>query len=214
MTRIFLCALCASAFHCLCALGSSATLRAVMLQLQVLAGQGRLLAGRDRRPRRHEHAPRDAGVRKSPRSAPMPATRRSCRSSRARTRRPGGRGHTRSAPEDAAGPFAPDIPHDLVEQASLPALSYRTPLEALAEKFHASPALLGRLNPAADSTQDERINVPNVKPAEAEPRESSAGRRAVGTAGTTAAPVVVRVSKQRPPSKSRGLMGRSSSPRP
>jgi lipoprotein-anchoring transpeptidase ErfK/SrfK len=91
-------------------------------------------------------------------------------------------------PEDVAGPFAPDIPQDLVEQASLPALSYRTPLEALAEKFHASPALLGRLNPAARFDAGDRINVPNVK-------LDSPSDRPVGTAGTTAAPVVVRVSK-------------------
>ncbi len=98
-------------------------------------------------------------------------------------------------PEDVAGPFAPDIPQDLVEQASLPALSYRTPLEGLAEKFHASPALLARLNPAARFDAGERINVPNVKPPEAGSRESSGGRGPVGTAGTTSSPVVVRVSK-------------------
>jgi lipoprotein-anchoring transpeptidase ErfK/SrfK len=98
-------------------------------------------------------------------------------------------------PEDVAGPFAPDIPQDLVEQASLPALSYRTPLEALAEQFHASPALLVRLNPAATFDADDRIKVPNVKPTEAGSREISGGGGPVGTAGTTATPVVVRVSK-------------------
>jgi lipoprotein-anchoring transpeptidase ErfK/SrfK len=64
---------------------------------------------------------------------------------------------------DVAGPFQPDIPKDLVEQAKLPALSYRTPLEALAEKFHASPALLQSLN--AGQTFDhagDQVIVPNV----------------------------------------------------
>jgi lipoprotein-anchoring transpeptidase ErfK/SrfK len=64
---------------------------------------------------------------------------------------------------DVAGPFQPDIPKDLVEQSKLPALSYRSPLEALAEKFHASPALLQSLN--AGQTFDragDQVIVPNV----------------------------------------------------
>jgi hypothetical protein len=43
---------------------------------------------------------------------------------------------------DIAGPFTPDIPDTLPEQAALDALSYRTPLEAIAERSHSSPALL------------------------------------------------------------------------
>jgi lipoprotein-anchoring transpeptidase ErfK/SrfK len=64
---------------------------------------------------------------------------------------------------DAAGPFAEDIPSDLVEQAKLPALAYRSPLEALAERFHCTPALLQRLNPDARFTEGEEIAVPNVE---------------------------------------------------
>ncbi|MGH8310205.1 MAG: L,D-transpeptidase family protein [Steroidobacteraceae bacterium] len=90
---------------------------------------------------------------------------------------------------DVAGPFAPDIPGDLVQQAALPALGYRTPLEALAEKFHASPALLQRLNTAAKFVAGERIAVPNVN-------LDAGADRPVGTAGTTPASVVVRVSKR------------------
>lgn len=64
---------------------------------------------------------------------------------------------------DLAGPFEADIPADLVEQSKLPALSYRSPLEALAEKFHCSPALLRRLNPGATFTRaGERVTVPHV----------------------------------------------------
>jgi lipoprotein-anchoring transpeptidase ErfK/SrfK len=64
--------------------------------------------------------------------------------------------------EDEQGPFVP-IPTDLMEQAKLPALSYSSPLEALAERFHASPALLRVLNPGADFTRPEvTLTVPNV----------------------------------------------------
>lgn len=64
---------------------------------------------------------------------------------------------------DLAGPFTENIPADLVEQSSLPALSYRSPLEALTEKFHANPGLLRKLNPGATFTRaGERITVPHV----------------------------------------------------
>lgn len=54
-------------------------------------------------------------------------------------------------PEDAAGPFQPDIPKDDYEaMAKLPALSYGSPLEALAEKFHMDEPLLQALNPGVD----------------------------------------------------------------
>ena len=66
--------------------------------------------------------------------------------------------------EDVAGPYQAEIPRDLVEQAKLQALSYRTPLEALAERFHSTPALLQRLNPGARFAADEEITVPNVEP--------------------------------------------------
>jgi lipoprotein-anchoring transpeptidase ErfK/SrfK len=64
---------------------------------------------------------------------------------------------------DVAGPFTPDIPANLPDQAALDALNYRTPLEAIAERFHSSPALLKQLNPeAAFQKTGERIIVPNV----------------------------------------------------
>lgn len=66
--------------------------------------------------------------------------------------------------EDLAVPFVEDIPSDLVEQSKLKALSYRSPLEMLAERFHATPALLERLNPTATFTAGEQIIVPNVEP--------------------------------------------------
>lgn len=64
--------------------------------------------------------------------------------------------------QDVGGPFA-EIPEDMMEKAKLPALSYETALEGIAEAFHASPALLRKLNPeAAFQRAGEEILVPNV----------------------------------------------------
>jgi lipoprotein-anchoring transpeptidase ErfK/SrfK len=65
--------------------------------------------------------------------------------------------------EDADGPFVDAIPSDLMEQAKLETLGYRSPLEALAEKFHASPQLLQRLNLGVPFDRaGQRVLVPNV----------------------------------------------------
>ena len=66
------------------------------------------------------------------------------------------------AAEDQQGPFSA-VPSDMKAQAKLPALGYASPLEELAERFHASPALLRALNPNADLRQvGLQLNVPNV----------------------------------------------------
>jgi lipoprotein-anchoring transpeptidase ErfK/SrfK len=66
--------------------------------------------------------------------------------------------------EDVEGPFTPQIPADLAEQGNLKRLDYRNALEGLAEKFHASPALLKRINPQATFTlAGEVVMVPNVE---------------------------------------------------
>lgn len=65
--------------------------------------------------------------------------------------------------EDAAGPYVP-IPADMVEKSTLPALGYASLLEALAERFHSSPALLQQLNPGVTFAADQEIQVPNVDP--------------------------------------------------
>ncbi|HET9485025.1 MAG TPA: L,D-transpeptidase [Xanthomonadales bacterium] len=63
---------------------------------------------------------------------------------------------------DVAGPFVA-VPEDMMEKAELPALGYTSPLEGLAEKFHASPKLLESLNPGADfATAGTRIIAPSV----------------------------------------------------
>jgi lipoprotein-anchoring transpeptidase ErfK/SrfK len=65
--------------------------------------------------------------------------------------------------DDVDGPFTPKIPEDMMEKATLKTLAYTTPLEALAEKFHASPALLRRLNHSATFARaGEDIQIPNV----------------------------------------------------
>lgn len=67
--------------------------------------------------------------------------------------------------QDVAGPFHP-VPEDMMEKALLPALGYASALEAMAERFHASPKLLTRLNPAASFTRaGEELIVPSVRSA-------------------------------------------------
>jgi lipoprotein-anchoring transpeptidase ErfK/SrfK len=64
--------------------------------------------------------------------------------------------------EDVAGPFEA-VPDDMMEKARLATLSYASPLEAIAERFHASPRLLERLNPGvAWERVGETVQVPNV----------------------------------------------------
>jgi lipoprotein-anchoring transpeptidase ErfK/SrfK len=65
--------------------------------------------------------------------------------------------------EDAAGPYVP-IPPDMMEKSTLPELGYASLLEALAERFHSSPALLQQLNPGIAFAADQEIQVPNVDP--------------------------------------------------
>ena len=68
-------------------------------------------------------------------------------------------------PGDVAGPFLP-VPDDTAAKAGMDALGYASPLEALGEKFHASPALLQQLNPGKDfSHAGESLVVPNVQSA-------------------------------------------------
>jgi lipoprotein-anchoring transpeptidase ErfK/SrfK len=65
---------------------------------------------------------------------------------------------------DVKGPFTTHIPVGLPEQATLPALGYRSPLERIAEKFHTSPAALQRLNGRTSFEVGAEIKVPNVQP--------------------------------------------------
>jgi lipoprotein-anchoring transpeptidase ErfK/SrfK len=67
--------------------------------------------------------------------------------------------------EDVKGPFVAKIPTDYAEMAKLPALSFSSPSEALAEKFHMDEALLKTLNPGVDfGTAGTRIVVAALGP--------------------------------------------------
>lgn len=63
---------------------------------------------------------------------------------------------------DLEEPFVEHIPDDMMEKSLLPALAYTSLLEALAEKFHAKPALLRSLNPRATWAIGDQILVPHV----------------------------------------------------
>jgi len=52
--------------------------------------------------------------------------------------------------EDVAGPFIGSVPEDMEAMGELETVGYSDAREALAEKFHMSPALLDALNPGVD----------------------------------------------------------------
>lgn len=65
-----------------------------------------------------------------------------------------------------AGPYVNPFPKDPAEQAKLPNLSYRTPIEKLAEMFHTSPAVIAALNPPGTKlVAGAKIVLPNALPA-------------------------------------------------
>jgi lipoprotein-anchoring transpeptidase ErfK/SrfK len=68
--------------------------------------------------------------------------------------------------DDLAGPFVGAIPKRPADQAKLPAMGYANAMEALAERFHTTPATLVALNSATTPlTAGTKIKVPNVRPA-------------------------------------------------
>lgn len=75
--------------------------------------------------------------------------------------------------EDAAGPFIA-VPHEMADKAKLPALYYSTLVEAMAEKFHTTPAFIARLNPGVTQlAPGTMLLVPNIRgvAASADPAE-------------------------------------------
>jgi len=70
--------------------------------------------------------------------------------------------------EDVAGPFE-KAPSDMMEKSKMKAMVYATVLEAIAEKYHSSPALLQQLNPGKNFAAGESIVAPNVAGASALP---------------------------------------------
>lgn len=65
---------------------------------------------------------------------------------------------------DVKGPFIPNIPRDLEQQAKLPDLGYRSALEQIAERFHVSPALIQKMNPGLRIAAGRKVQVPAVEP--------------------------------------------------
>ena len=64
-----------------------------------------------------------------------------------------------------AGPFVNPLPKDPMEQARLPALAYRDPLEKLGEMFHTTPDVLRALNPGMSQlAPGARMAFPNALP--------------------------------------------------
>ena len=64
-----------------------------------------------------------------------------------------------------AGPYINPIPHGEDQQAKLPGLYYRSPLEKLAEMFHTTPQVLVALNsPQTWLRPGSRVTFPNVLP--------------------------------------------------
>jgi lipoprotein-anchoring transpeptidase ErfK/SrfK len=65
--------------------------------------------------------------------------------------------------DDLKGPFIEKLPAKMEEMKHLDHLGYRTPVEALAEKFHMSEALIKALNPGKRFASGETIVVANVR---------------------------------------------------
>jgi lipoprotein-anchoring transpeptidase ErfK/SrfK len=93
----------------------------------------------------------------------------------------------RISAEDEAGPFVSEIPTDLLQQSKLPALAYRSVVEALAERFHTTPEVLRELNASATFAAGASIRVPNVEPlvvpTPAKADSNGTAAQAVGTSG-------------------------------
>lgn len=65
--------------------------------------------------------------------------------------------------EDVRGPFLEKLPSKMERMKDIPNLSYTTPKEKLAEKFHMSPELLAALNPGEEfRTAGHTIMVANI----------------------------------------------------
>lgn len=89
--------------------------------------------------------------------------------------------------EDVKGPFLEEkLPGELAAQATLAALSYENAREAIAERFHASPQLIAKLNPNATFEAGHTIRVPAVTPFDATRKPA---------ADTSAQDVSIKVSK-------------------
>ena len=70
----------------------------------------------------------------------------------------------RISTEDIAGPFVENIPTDMVARSKLKGMYYTSPVQEFTGKYHASEALLKRLNPGQSFDRvGQEILVPNVE---------------------------------------------------
>ena len=98
------------------------------------------------------------------------------------------------SPDDTKGPFIGAIPAKLDDMAELPALSYASAREALAEKFHMQEDLLRVLNPrAAFDRAGTTIVVANVARDAPASRETTASAPAAAPEQRASAPAVARI---------------------
>ena len=114
--------------------------------------------------------------------------------------------------QDAAGPFEPQIPRDLPDQAKLPALAYKSVVEAVAERFHSTPEFLQKLNPGAKFAAGETIVVPNVEPMQvpaATEAKAEQGKAEQGKAGQAKTDTKQPQGSKTPPAKPEGARGTS-----
>jgi lipoprotein-anchoring transpeptidase ErfK/SrfK len=73
---------------------------------------------------------------------------------------------------DLKGPFE-KIPRKLDEQAKLAELGYQSPIEAIAERFHAAQPLIQQLNRGVQMAPGREIRVPGVQPFDPDVKPSS-----------------------------------------
>lgn len=85
--------------------------------------------------------------------------------------------------DDLSGPFLEGpLPGTLIDQAALPSLDYASLVEALAERFHAAPSLITRLNPRIHIVAGTTVRVPAVtpfNPAQRPPAQVGAGAMSI-----------------------------------
>jgi lipoprotein-anchoring transpeptidase ErfK/SrfK len=93
--------------------------------------------------------------------------------------------------EDLKGPFVDPLPDDPYEQAKLDCLCYTSPLELFAERGHATPELIQKLNPQVDFANLQagtEIVLPNVPQMSADDVSSQSGAKATPAANRPGAP--------------------------
>ncbi|MFL6200727.1 MAG: L,D-transpeptidase family protein [Thermoanaerobaculia bacterium] len=91
--------------------------------------------------------------------------------------------------EDLKGPFVDPLPDDPYEQAKLECLCYSSPLELFAERGHAAPELIEKLNPQVDfanlqaGTEIALPNVPRMSTTPAANRQGQVARLLISKQG-------------------------------